>query len=68
MGKCIKKLCDFGMSAYYLFDDGSVRSGVSSEKAKIVYTVTPIHPGYREFMPTDELFIAMKKNGLIKNQ
>ncbi len=62
----MKKLCDYGASKYYLFDDGSVRCGTNPETARMVYTVTPIHPGYREFMPTNKLFEAMKKEGLIK--
>lgn len=64
----MEKLCDYGASAYYLFDDGSVRRGISPEKTRVVYTVTPISRGYREFMPTDKLFKAMEEKGLISSQ
>jgi hypothetical protein len=64
-GNLKEKLCDYGASAYYLFTDGSVRCGVNPETARMIYTVTPISRGYREFMPTDALFKAMKERGLI---
>ena len=67
MGKNrFEKLCDYGYSAYYLFDDGSVRRGINPETARMIYTETPISRGYREFIPTDSLFKAMEEKGLIK--
>lgn len=60
-------LCEYGASTYYLFDDGSIRCGINPETSRIVYTNTPIPSGYREFMPTDKLFKAMKEKGLIKD-
>jgi hypothetical protein len=62
-----EKICDYGMSAYYLFDDGTVRCGINPETARTIYTVTPISRGYREFMSTDRLFKAMEEKGLIKD-
>jgi hypothetical protein len=61
----MEKLCEYGASTYYLFTDGSVRCGISPETARMIYTVTPISRGYREFMPTDELFKAMEQRRLI---
>ncbi len=60
-------LCKFGESTYYLFDDGSVRRGMAPETARVIYTETPISAVYREFMPTNDLFIAMKERGLIED-
>lgn len=63
MADMVQKLCEYGATNYWLFDDSSVRVGRTPENSQVVYTITPIKRGYREFM-SSTLANAMEENNL----